>query len=322
MIIKLQPKKKKASQYVIGGTVAVIILGLWISMPLMNGSSSSSGGAGNPFQSKVSDISTLGGDIPQEGSAPGSPLSGEMTNNPATSGEQVAASLFQSGPETDAPAAAASASADAGAPAPAGGPEPSSGPGPSASAGGPGGKLAAVASISGSGSNSMTAGNSSHSKFFGSGNQKAEFAAPAGLDLKKTASSPEKREAVTAMLHSAVAQSQMAVKAPNMDSSRGEASTAFGGSSKSGSSSDLGGKAEEAAAVSGLSMGAAAGDLKKSDPSLSKTKVSPPKLDTAATSQSNDEKYKEMMMQMLIQFVMGSAFGGGMGGMGGPTASK
>ncbi|PIU19667.1 MAG: hypothetical protein COT18_06310, partial [Elusimicrobia bacterium CG08_land_8_20_14_0_20_59_10] len=74
-MMKLQTKKKKASQYVVGGTVAVIILGLWISMPLMNGISSSSGSVGNPFNSRVSDISTLGTDISQEGSAPGSALS-------------------------------------------------------------------------------------------------------------------------------------------------------------------------------------------------------------------------------------------------------
>jgi hypothetical protein len=232
-----------------------------------------------------------------------------MTNTPATSGEEMASSLFQSGPEADAPAA--SASADAGAPAPSGGPVSASGPGPGPSSSGPGGKLSAVASISGGNSGSMTAGNSTHSKFFGSGNQEAKFAAPLGADLKKAASSgPDKKEAVTAMLNSAVAQSQMAAKAPNMDSARGDATTAFGGGSKGASSSDLNGKAEESSAVSGLTMGAAAADLKKSDPSINKTKVSPPKLDTDAnTKQSEDEQMKQMIIQMIIKAALGMAFG-------------
>ncbi|MCX5790856.1 MAG: hypothetical protein NTY45_01365 [Elusimicrobia bacterium] len=304
-MIKLQSKKKKASQYVIGGTVAVIILGLWISLPLMNGTSSSSSDVGNPFRSKVSDISTLGADIPQEGSAPGSPLSGEMTNNPATSGEQMASSLFQSGPEADAPAA--SASADAGAPAPSAGPVPASGPGAASPSGGPGGKLAAVASISGSNSGSMTAGNT-HSKFFGSGNQEAKFAAPLGNELKKAAlTAPEKKD-VSAMLNNAVAQSKQAAKAPNMDASRGDATTAFGSSSKGASSSDLNGKSEESSAVSGLAMGEAAADLKKSDPSLSHNKVTPPSPPAVDTSMSENDQMKKMIMQMILQSVLGMAF--------------
>jgi hypothetical protein len=98
-MMKFQPKKNKSTQYVIGGTVAVIILGIWVSIPLMSGSSlDSSISAGNPFRSKVADIGLLGSDIASEAGAPGSPLSGEMINNPATSGEDIASSLFQSGP--------------------------------------------------------------------------------------------------------------------------------------------------------------------------------------------------------------------------------
>ena len=154
-MIKLNTRKQnKPMQYVVGGTVAVIILGLWISMPLMNSSSmSSSVSAGNPFKSKVADISSLGSDVALEGSAPGSALSGEMINNPATSGESILSSLFQSGPE-DAPgaeaSASASASADAGAaPAPGGPGGGDSGAG-SAQSGRSGGKLSAVASLGGS----------------------------------------------------------------------------------------------------------------------------------------------------------------------------
>jgi len=47
-MIRIQNKKSKTTQYAIGGTVAVVILALWIAMPLMSGSSlDSSVSAGN-----------------------------------------------------------------------------------------------------------------------------------------------------------------------------------------------------------------------------------------------------------------------------------
>ena len=128
--MKFQTKKNKSTQYVIGGTIAVIILGLWISIPLMTGSSlDSSISSGNPFRSKAGNMSLLGSDISSEGGAPGSPLSGAMIDNPATSGDETASSLFQSGLVGEEPAAvSATADASAAAPLP---------PGPSGSAGAP-----------------------------------------------------------------------------------------------------------------------------------------------------------------------------------------
>ncbi|HBA60198.1 MAG TPA: hypothetical protein DCZ92_05180 [Elusimicrobia bacterium] len=308
-MIKLQTRKKKAPQYVVGGTVAVIILGLWISMPLMNGTASSSGGAGNPFNSRVSDISTLGTDIPQEGSAPGSPLSGEMTNNPATSGEDIAASLFQSGAAEE---PVVSASADAAASAPSEGPGAVyGGGGGSSPSGGPAGKLAAVGSISGGSNNTMTAGGS-HNKFFGSGNTKAELAKPLSADLKKDVPSVLKekdRGAATTSLNDAVSKGALAMKSPNSDASRNDATTAFSGGNKGLSTSELGGKSEEVSAVSGLEMGQAAGDLKKNDPSINKHKVTMPKPVEASEVESQDEQMKQMIIQMILKAAIGMAFG-------------
>ncbi|MBI5743250.1 MAG: hypothetical protein HY952_01750 [Elusimicrobia bacterium] len=302
-MIKIQTRKPKSTQYVIGAVVAVIILGLWISLPLMNNSSmDASVSAGNPFRSKVADISTLGSDIPSEGGAPGSPLSGEMINNPATSGEEVASSLFQSGimgEETaDAPVtAAASVSAPAlppsssmGAPAPAA----------------PMGKLNSVASISGGNSNSMTAGGL-HNKFFGSGGQKAEFAASTGPDLKKLNGPEEKRSATLAMLNSTADKSQLAAKTGNIDAAKGGAAAAFTNSAKA-TGSDLNSAIENQAGTAGLQLGQTAADLKKNDPNMNKSKVNVPEPKPVKDDKS-DEEFKKMLIQMIFQSVIGPMFG-------------
>lgn len=301
--MKLQSKKSKPTQYVIGGTVAVIILGLWVSLPLMNGSSAdSSVAAGNPFHSKVADISSLGSEISSETGAPGSPLSGEMINNPATSGEEMASSLFQSGPSEEA-APEASASADAAAPG--------AGAIPSASArapspSGPSAKLNAAASITGGNSNSMTAGGV-HNKFFGSGNVKSEFApALPGADLKKMAAS-DKRTALAAMLGNSADKSMAAAKAGSMDAAKGGASTAFANTTKA-ASSELDSNIEAQSADSGLQMGQTAQDLKKNDPGLSKHKVTLPEPKVAKDEDANAEM-KKMIMQMIIQAVLKVALG-------------
>ena len=303
IMIKLQTKKSKTTQYIIGGVVAVIILGLWVSLPLMNNSSmDASMAAGNPFRSKVADISSLGSDIPSEGGAPGSPLSGEMINNPATSGEDVASSLFQSGLMEEAPLAE-SVSADASAAAPP--------PMPSASSGGPmpaapAGKLNMVASISGGNSNSMTAGGL-HNKFFGGGGAKAEFAPATGPDLKKLAAADNKKSALVAMLNNAAEKSQFAAKTGSMDAAKGGAAAAFTNSAKLGGS-DLNDKLEQQSASSGLQLGQTAADLKKSDPNLNKNKVNVPEPKPVKDDKS-DEEFKKMLIQMIFQSVIGPMFG-------------
>jgi len=302
--MKLQNKKSKPAQYVIGGTVAVIILGLWISLPLMNGGSAdSSVSAGNPFRSKVADISSLGSEISAEGGAPGSPLSGEMINNPATSGEEMASSLFQSGPsEEEVPAASASVDQAPAASGPGAGPS-ASGAAPSSA---PHGKLAAAPSITAGNSNSMTAGGV-HNKFFGSGNQNAEFApAGPGPDMKKLATT-DKKSALVAMLSNSADKSILAAKSGNMDAAKGGAAAAFGNSAK-GDTGNLNGNLEAQSLESGMQMGQTAQDLKKNDPGLNKHKVTLPEPKVAKDENANAEM-KKMIMQMIIQAVLKVALG-------------
>ncbi len=309
-MIKIQSRKSKSTQYVIGGTVAVVILGAWISFPLMSGSSmDASVSNGNPFKSKVVDITTLGSDIPSEGGAPGSPLSGEMINNPATSGENIASSLFQSGPsEEEAPAASApggagSASADAGAlPG-----------GPSASGAGGAknfGKLATVGSITGGNSNTMTTGGS-HNQFFGAGNLKSEFAPATTADIKKGLPT-DKKSGLLAALTSSADKSQLAAKTGDIGAAKSVASTAFGGSAKAGGA-DLGGNLEQASSVAGLQLGETAQSLKKNDPTLNKTKITPPSEPKQDEDESDQFKKQilQMIIQMLMQSMLGAVFGTG-----------
>ena len=303
MMMRFQAKRSKTTQYAIGAVVGIIIVALWISIPLMSGSSSdASVSAGNPFHSQVADISVLGSDIPSEGGAPGSPLSGEMINNPATSGEEIASSLFQSGADEEAPLAEPSADAGA-APSAA----PSSAPGiPSPSGSGSGAKLSMAASLSGGNSNSMTAGGV-HNKFFGGGNQKAELAPISGADIKKMASA-DKPGGLVAMLGAANEKSQLAARTGSMDAAKGGASEAFGGAAKPGAA-DLNGKLEDQAAVSGLELGEVAADLKKSDPSISKKKVKLPEPKAEKDDKASDEM-KQMIIQMIISAVLKVALGG------------
>lgn len=307
-MMKFQNKKSKSTQYVIGGTVAVVILGLWVSLPLMSGSAMDSAvSTGNPFRSKVADIGLLGTDISSEAGAPGSPLNGSMINNPATSGEDIASSLFQSGMGGDEPVdASAAASVDASAPAPSAG-------GLSASAGAPapaggGSKLRAAASITGGNSNSMTAGGL-HNKFFGSGSQKSELNPVTAADLKKP--TVDKKTSLAAVLSSSADKSKIASGSGKLDDAKGGASSAFGGGAATSKGIDLNDDIEQKSVSSGLQMGQTAQDLKKNDPSLSKTKVTPPSKPEDATDESEEMKkqIKMMIIQTVLKMALGMVFG-------------
>ena len=303
-MMKFQAKKNKSTQYVIGGTVAVVILGLWISLPLMTGSSlDSSMSTGNPFRSKVANMSLLGSDISAEGGAPGSPLSGAMIDNPATSGSDIASSLFQSGLVGEEPAASASADASAAAPdvPSASGSGSSGAPAPST----PRGKLSAVASITAGNSNSMSSGGK-HDKFFGSGNQKSEFTAAAASDIKKMAAA-DKKAGLVAMLGSSAEKSGLAAKSGNLGAAKGGAAAAFGGASNKGTGADLNSGLEDASLGAGMQMGQTAQDLKKNDPSLSKTKITPPAEPEDVTDEN--EEMKKEIMKMIIQALLKAALG-------------
>jgi len=319
-MIKMMGKKTKPTQYIIGGVVAVIILGAWISIPLMSSSSlDSSAGSGNPFKTKTADVSSLGNDIPSEGGAPGYSLSGEMLSNPATSGENIAASLFQSGPDEagsdgsgldsgevlpDSASADVSAppSYDSGSDAPDGDSESSAG----------GGKLSAMASISGGNANSVTTGGK-YEKPFGTGSDKADLVPISEQSLKsKNMSAAEKRKAMVAMLQNVDKKSSRAARSANFDAAGSGASSAFEKTAGGAGNSNLDSGAERGAASSGISFsGGATQNLKANDPSLNKNASTIPEPKAAAKDDSEDadKAMKKMLLEMLMSNVLGPMFG-------------
>ncbi|OGS08581.1 MAG: hypothetical protein A2270_01950 [Elusimicrobia bacterium RIFOXYA12_FULL_51_18] len=317
-MIKMMGKKTKPTQYVVGGVVAVIILGAWISIPLMSSSSlDSPAGSGNMFKTKTADVSSLGNDIPSEGGAPGYSLSGEMLSNPATSGENIAASLFQSGPDeagsdesgldsVEVPPDSASAdvaappSYDSGSDASYGDSESSAG----------GGKLSAMASLSGGNANSVTTGGK-YEKPFGTGSDKADLVPISEQSLKnKNMSAAEKRKAMVAMLQNADKKSSRAARAANFDAAGSGASSAFEKIAGGAGNSNLDSGVERGAVNSGLALGAAAQNLKANDPSLNKNASTIPEPKAAAKDDSEeaDKAMKKMLLEMLMSNVLGPMF--------------
>ena len=309
--LQIQAKKNKPAQYILSGIIAVVVLVAWISLPLISNSSlDSSVSAGNPFKSKVTDIGSLMGDIPSGGWSQGSPLSGEMTDNPATSGESMVSSLFQSGVGDEEPSAGPDAAEGAGGP----GMDSGMSGGPSGDYMGPasGGsqgerpKLNPQASFAGGGSNSSSA-SGPHSRFFGGDSAKPNFAPATGSNAN-VAREPAKNGALMSMLSNSAEKSRFAAKTGNLYAAHGGAASAFERTAKA-DTSDLTTDLENKSAVSGLSVGQAARDLKTNDPKLNSSKVTPPAPKPVEDKESTEEEIKKMLMQMIIQSTLGEMFG-------------
>ena len=298
-MIKLTGSRSKTKQYVIGGAFAVIILCLWISIPLQNSSVDSSTVSGRLFKTSAADVSSLGGDIPQEGGAPGYALNAEMLNNPAATGESIASSLFQSSPEDETAPISEPMAGPARRPGP---------PNMSASAGGPGsyssapkGKLNFTSAGASGGANSATSGGV-HNRLFGSGAAKLDYA-PVSRQSYKSAAPSDKRNALVAMLQKTDEKSALAARSANPVAAASGATSAFEKTGQAGAS-DLNTDVEEGAAASGLALGAAAQDLKRSDPEINKKKVTLPQ-PTAVKDDNSDEEMKKMIIQTVLNSVLG-----------------
>ncbi|MBI4656152.1 MAG: hypothetical protein HY746_05300 [Elusimicrobia bacterium] len=300
--MKLQSRKSKAAQYIAGGVVAVIILFAWVSLPLMHKTSlDASVPYGNSFKTSNMNLNSLS-DFPYEAGAPGSPLSGEMINNPSTSGEEMGTLLYSgmggiSMEETAEGSKEVDLKFEAG----------SSKAGPPASGSdvsGAKGKFSPTPSLAGGGGATGTSGQKNFSQFFGSGGQKADMVQPTP-DLKNL--KDEKKGDLMAMLQGMEAKSKNAAESKSPDASRAGASSAFE-TAKKAPESELNSGLENAANSAGMELGKAAGDLKKSDPSMNKKKINLPEPEEKE-EEDNDEMYKKMIMQMIIQATLGSIFG-------------
>jgi len=305
-MIKLNEKRHKVTQYVVGGAVAIVVLFVWISIPLMQNSSlDSPAGPAGFFKTRMADVGSLGSEIPPEGGAPGYSLNGGMLNNPVTSGENIASSLFQSGPDEETPPV--SASADVAVPKTPGG----AGASASASASaepppsGSRSKLGTVPSITAGNSNSMTNG-SVHNKFFGTGaaDKKEEFT-PSEQAFKRPMAAADKRTAMLNTLAKAGDRSSLAARAFGAAASRSGATGAFERGGGAGSV-NLNTGMEESAMGSGLALGAAAEDLKRNDPHMSAKNRTLPEPKPAMADE--DEEMRKMIMQLLLSSLIGGMF--------------
>jgi hypothetical protein len=298
--------KKKKTQYIIASIIAILILCLWVTLPVLDSGMGKGGSSSYGMQKKSADLALLdsaGVD------APGQPLNGSMIDNPATSLDLTASSLFKM-PGQDGEAASDIASSesssvdsdsekiDSDVSAP-------NVPVPSADKGFTKGKLSRLPSLSSGGGSSLTVGGN-HSKFFGQENVKADLV-PLNTnsnDIKST----KNNVALSALKH-AEQGSFMAANAKNADAAKSSATSAFEKTKKT-DESFLNSKEEKEYSKSGVEFSNAVSDLKKSDPSLSKKKIALPQpVKDEDESKQMEEQIKQMLLQMIIQATVGQVFG-------------
>ncbi len=300
MKMAMVAKKSKKTQYIIGSVVAVLILFMWISLPLMNKTGSSSASYAGGFSKKSADLSMLSDGAGAD--APGAPLSGELVDNPATALDMAASALFSS-PDSDSSSIDTEQQVGSASTADGAVPVPSDSGSNYGSV--PKGKLSVLPSLTAGNANSNTVGGT-HNKFFGQETAKADFK-PSDLgDIKvKT----EKGQAIMAVLKKAQDQSIQAAKSNNLNDARGSAASAFGSAPAKASNSDLETEVEQKSAESGIQLGKVDQSLKKNDPSLNKKDIKLPEPKEAQVDNS-DEEMKKMILQMIIQATVGAVFGG------------
>lgn len=296
-------KKSAATRYAAAGGITIIVALAWISLPLMQKSSlDTSVSYSSNFSGRSSNLRTLGLGVAPEGQAPGSPLTGELVNNPASAPAGIApSSLYQSQGEGVSAGEQPSAAADV-RPPEAGA---AKSPARDYSAAAPKAKLTTLPSLSGGGGGSSSAGSVNASRFFGSGNVKAEVSLPSPAEDMKAYEKPA-QGAVFSSLQKAESVSAAAAAAPDTLTAKGGASSAFETSKLS--NRQLFAEMERISAGGGLKIGQAVKDLKTSDKNLSKKKLQSPMpyMDPFANS---DAIFKRMLLQTLISAVLGPAFG-------------
>lgn len=291
-------EKKKKTQYIIASIISIIVLFIWISIPLMNKSSWDST-VSNPYgmSRKSADLSLMdsaGVD------APGQPLTGALIDNPATTLDLEASSLFkmpdsdikyeeESSENKDSTQNTQSAHPGVGAP----------------SIFNPSAKLNKLPSLSGGNGNTMTIG-TNHNKFFGRDVAKADLL-PMQENSKNIKST--KQNFALEALKTAEKNSITALNAKSVDTAKSGASNAFEKSQKV-DELYLSGKEEKDLSASGLELSKVDADLKRNDPSIRKKKISLPQPEKDEDeSKKMEDQIKQMLLQMIIQATLGQVFG-------------
>jgi len=294
--------KKKKMQYIIASVIAILILLIWVSIPFMNKSSWDTA-VENPYgmSKKSADLSLLdsaGVD------APGQPLNGALIDNPATTLDLEASSLFKMPQEEikyeENNENSQTASVDSKVSAP--DVHTNQGTGDSSLAKG---KLSKLPSLAGGNSGTMTIG-STHDKFFGQNNAKAELVP---LNENSSAIKSDKMNFALSALKHAEKSSLMAANSSNPDSQRANSTNAFEKEQKA-DESYLNSKDEQDYSRGGIEFAKSESDLKKNDPSVSKKKISlPTPVKDEDENKKMEEQIKMMLLQMIIQATIGQVFG-------------
>ncbi|MDD2772143.1 MAG: hypothetical protein PHP45_00430 [Elusimicrobiales bacterium] len=305
-------RKPNNARYIAVSAVAIVLAILWAAMP----ASERAGGDVRPARFKGRAVSLRNIDVRLEGQAAGMPLTGEITNNPTRqplSGSSLYGvsdgAKFEEAAGKDAGAAAATAqdalkeppapSADAAAAPSSGGAAPAPASHPAAK------KLSSVPALSGASGGATSGAPVSGSKFFGSGNGKAELEAATRLKGDVTAPGGGR---LMASLQKTENISSKAAK----DGDKGAAVGAFEGGNRL--RSDLNGALEKGSARSGAELSdveAQVASLKTNDPTLNSVniKAPTPPLPQENMKDKQAEMIKMMIIQMAIQSILGPVFG-------------
>ncbi len=319
-------KANKPVQYAVGGVVSLIVLVLWITSPSRGSSFSAAAiAAGNPFSSRVSDVSALSSAGDDTFKSETQRMAEEMGSHDG--GNNLLGSLFQTGFEEEkmefldggAEAAAApsaddepSSSGDYSAPSVSHPTSASSGVSDGTRA-----KLSALNSSFGGGGGSSNTSGGGHNKFFGSGNVKATVNKinVERAQSKVPAASNAAKQGLTS-LKTANRYATDAVRSNNLTNAAVGNSLAFDGGTKKATTDFLDKGVESAAGEATLGFGQAITDLKSNDPKMNSTKITPPSKPKDASK--DDDDLKKTLLKMLFSDVLGpvlqTAVGSAMGG--------
>lgn len=311
-------KSNKPLQYAVGGIVSIVVLVLWITSPGRSSSFSAAAiAAGNPFSSRVSDISVLSSGE-ERMKTETERMAEEMGSHDGGNG--LLTTLFQSGmdQETD-------SSENSEALASASGSESLSDSGsfdsvPAASAPSSGGtvsegaraKLNSLSSSFGGGGGSSSTSGGGHSQMFGTGSANVSSKK---IDVNtgnvKTAPLAQKSKEGKTMqaLNAANKFASGAMQARNLGQASALNSVAFDGGIKKGTVDMVDGGLSHTSAEASFGFGEAVKDLKINDPKLNSTKVVP-KASKAKDVTHEGEDMKKFLLQLIFQSVIGPVLQG------------
>ena len=313
-------KSNKPLQYAVGGVVSIIVLVLWITSPGRSSSFSAAAiAAGNPFSSRVTDISVLSTSTEGEKvKTEAERMAEEMGSHDGGNG--LLSSLFQTGFEEE-------SSLDSDMVAAAGeSPDTSDSYGgdydsvPDASPAYDGSvsdsaraKLSALGSSSKGGSGGGSTGISSHNKFFGSGSASAstkKIDVNTGNAKTSALSNSAKDTKSVQALKSAERYASNAMQSRNLGQATALNSLAFDGGIKKGTVETVDRGLSQTSTEASLGFGEAIKDLKTNDPKLNKNKIVPPASKAKDVTNDDDKDMKKYILQLLFQNVVGPVLQG------------